>query len=91
MRSKSFQLGLELRTMDVHLVEDSFILDVEASDTIEAVKAKIQAKEEIPTPAARLCVYASVDGNIVHLEEGRTLSDYNIRKGNANLWPWKYR
>ena len=41
VRSKSFLLGLKLRTMEVHLVEDSFILDVEASDSIKAVKAQI--------------------------------------------------
>eukprot|EP01084_Bolivina_argentea_P017618 32873_1 len=52
---------------------------VDANDTIQDVKARIQEAEGIPPEQCRLLLFKEGETNNIHLEDGQTLSNYHIQ------------
>ena len=69
--------GMQIFVRTLH--GKTFSLDVQASDTIEAIKGKIQEKEGID-PDQQTLKFSETE-----LECGRTLSDYNIKQESSVL------
>ena len=72
--SRTMLLGTTMQVFAKTVTGKTITIDVDASDTVQVVKAKIQDKEGIPW-SCRSLVFAGKQ-----LEENRAIMDYNIQK-----------
>lgn len=77
------RVGMQIRVRDID--ESIIILDVAPSDTIEAVRGKIQDEIGMP-PDQQILSFSGIA-----LEDARTLSDYNIQNDALILMALKPR
>ena len=68
--STVYGMQIFVKTLD----GETITLEVEPNDSIDAIRAKVQEKESIPAYKQKLIFAGKI------LEDGKTLSDYNIQK-----------
>ena len=69
-----FQSSMPMQILVKTLTGKTITLDVKSTDTTEMLRAKVEEKEGVPINYQRLTTSVGK-----HLEDGKTLSSYNIQ------------